>query len=141
MAYDEKLAARIDEAVRGWRGISTKKMFGSIGWMLNGNICVGIWKDSLIVRCGPDEWPQLLRQPHVAEFDITGRSMKGWLMVRPAGIASAATFSGWIQRSRDFVRTLPTKPVAQSPTSRATKATQAVASRAPTRSTRGRGPR
>jgi hypothetical protein len=110
MAYDEKLAARIDLAVRDWPGMSTKQMFGSIGWMLNGNICVGIWKESLIVRCGPSEWPRLLREKHVAEFDITGRSMKGWLLVRPAGIAGARALGEWLQRSRDFVRSLPSKP-------------------------------
>jgi hypothetical protein len=110
MAYDEQLAARIDRAVRTWPGLSTKKMFGSVGWMLNGNICAGIWKDSLIVRCGPDKWPTLLRRPHVAEFDITGRSMKGWLMVRPVGIGDDTTLNEWLHRSRDFVRALPAKP-------------------------------
>lgn len=112
MAYDEKLAARIDAAVRDWRGISVKRMFGSIGWMLNGNICVGIWKQDLIVRCSPDEWPQLLKRPHVAEFDITGRSMKGWVLVRPAGIARPAAFAEWLQRSHAFVQTLPAKTAA-----------------------------
>ena len=109
MAYDEKLAGKIDASVTGWTGLSTKRMFGSIGWMLNGNICVGIWKDSLIVRCGPVEWPKLLQKPHVAKFDITGRSMRGWLMVRPAGLASPSALREWLQRSRDFVRTLPAK--------------------------------
>jgi hypothetical protein len=118
MAYDRQLATRIDAAVRTWRGLSTKKMFGSIGWMLNGNICVGIWKDSLIVRCGPDEWPALLQRSHVAEFDITGRSMKGWLMVRPAGIADDAGLGEWLQRSREFVRTLPAKSDAKKASSR-----------------------
>lgn len=109
MAYDEKLATRIDATVRGWPGMSTRRMFGSIGWLLHGNICVGIWKDSLIVRCGPDEWPKLLAEAQVAEFDITGRSMKGWLLVRPPGIASTGALGKWIQRSHDFVRTLPAK--------------------------------
>jgi hypothetical protein len=121
MAYDEKLATRIDVAVRGWRGFTTKRMFGSIGWMLNGNICVGIWKDSLIVRCGPDEWPRLVRQPNVAEFDITGRGMKGWLMVRPAGMVDNAALGIWLQRSREFVRALPAKAT-PSKTKRAKKA-------------------
>ena len=109
MAYDEKLAARIDGVIRGWPGMSTKKMFGSVGWLLNGNICAGIWKDSLIVRCGRDEWSTLMREPHVAEFDITGRSMKGWLMVRPAGIADDRALVTWLERSRSFVRTLAQK--------------------------------
>jgi hypothetical protein len=126
MAYDEKLAARIDVAVRGWPGIYPKKMFGSIGWMLNGNICVGIWKDSLIVRCGPDKWPQLLRQPQVAEFDITGRSMKGWLLVRPPALATEAALGQWIQRSRDFVHTLPAKSTTGKAESRAGSPTRSA---------------
>ncbi len=131
MAYDEKLAARIDAATGAWPGISTKRMFGSIGWMLNGNICVGIWKESLIVRCGPDEWPKLLQRAHVAEFDITGRSVKGWLMVRPAGIASASALGEWMQRSRDFVRTLPVKSLAKTAKVRGRKAThRSVSNRA-----------
>jgi hypothetical protein len=109
MAYDEKLAARIDAAVRDWRGMSTKRMFGSIGWMLNGNICVGIWQQDLIVRCSPDEWSQLLQRPHVAEFDITGRSMKGWLLVKPPAVTNAAGLSRWVNLAREFVRTLPAK--------------------------------
>lgn len=121
MAYDEKLAARIDTAVHEWPGMSTKRMFGSIGWMLNGNICVGIWKESLIVRCAPQEWPGLLQREHVAEFDITGRSMKGWLLVRPAGITDAPALHEWLRRSRDFVRTLPAKPSAAKAKPRAVK--------------------
>ena len=134
MAYDEKLAARIDGAVRSWSGLSTKKMFGSIGWMLNGNICAGIWKDSLIVRCGPSEWPTLLQRPHVAEFDITGRSMKGWLLVRPAGIADAETLNQWLRRSHDFVRKLPAKPAAGSATTAKAKAAVKESPRQPAKS-------
>lgn len=109
MAYDEKLASRIEAVVRGWPGIKPKKMFGSIGWMLHGNICVGIWKEDLIVRCAPTDWPQLLKEMHVAEFDITGRSMKGWLLVKPPAMASAAGLSRWITLAREFARTLPAK--------------------------------
>ena len=50
MAYDGKLAERIEAVVARWSGLSTKRMFGSVGWMLNGNICAGIWKDRTIPR-------------------------------------------------------------------------------------------
>src|SRR5436190_526341 len=109
MAYDEKLASRIEAIVHGWPGLELKKMFGSIGWMLHGNICVGIWKDDLIVRCSPDDWPRLLREKHVAEFNITGWSMKGWLLVRPPAIADATGLSRWVNLAREFVQTLPAK--------------------------------
>jgi hypothetical protein len=109
VAYDEKLASRIEAIVHGWPGVEPKKMFGSVGWMMNGNICVGIWKEDLIVRCSPDEWPRLLREKHVAEFDITGRSMKGWLLVKPPAMSDATRLSRWVNLAREFVRMLPAK--------------------------------
>src|SRR5262245_7693589 len=53
MAYDEKLAARLDTALRARPGFEPRNMFGSVGWFLRGNMCVGTWKDSLVVRCSP----------------------------------------------------------------------------------------
>lgn len=119
MAYDEKLAKRVEAVVHDWPGMTPKKMFGGVGWLLGGNMCIGLWKDSLIVRCSPDEWPRLLREPHVGEFDVTGRSMRGWLMVRPAALTTPAALSIWIGRARDFVRTLPSKTPAAKSGSRA----------------------
>ena len=60
-------------------------MFGGVGFLLNGNMLVGVWKDSLIARLGPDEGDEALLEPHVKEFDITGRPMKGWVLVEPEG--------------------------------------------------------
>ena len=61
-------------------------MFGGVGFLLNGNMLVGVWKDSLIVRLGPDQGEEALLEPHVKEFDITGRPMKGWVLVEPEGV-------------------------------------------------------
>lgn len=110
MAYDEKLAARLDAALRDRPGFEPRNMFGSVGWSLRGNMCVGTWKDSLVVRCTPAEWPERLKEPHVAEFDITGRSMKGWLLVRPAAMTTDAGLARWLGVADEFVRTLPAKP-------------------------------
>ena len=63
------------------RNIEEKKMFGGVGFLLHGNMLVGVWKDSLIVRLGPDSYDDALLEPHVREFDITGRPMKGWVLV------------------------------------------------------------
>jgi hypothetical protein len=109
MAYDAKLAERIERATHGWPGCTSKKMFGGVGWLLNGNMCVGIWHDSLIVRCAPADTAELLAKKHVRVFDITGRPMKGWLLVAPAGIATSATLAGWLARAREFAGTLPAK--------------------------------
>jgi TfoX/Sxy family transcriptional regulator of competence genes len=109
MAYSESLALRIRQAIAPQRGITEKKMFGGVGFLLHGNMLVGIWKNSLIVRLGPDEAEQALQQPHVVEFDITGRPMRGWVMVEPDGIDSDEQLSGWIDRSISFVSKLPKK--------------------------------
>ena len=84
-------------------------MFGGIGFLLNGNILVGVWKDSLIVRLGPDEGDEALKEADVKEFDITGRAMKGWVLVAPAGVEDDDQVSGWIQRAVKFVGKLPVK--------------------------------
>jgi TfoX/Sxy family transcriptional regulator of competence genes len=109
MAYSESLALRIRQALAGRRGITEKKMFGGVGFLLHGNMCVGIWRSSLIVRLGPEEGAAALQEPNVAEFDITGRPMKGWIMVEPDGIETDEQLAGWVRRSIEFVSTLPKK--------------------------------
>ena len=109
MAFDESLAARIRDSLARRKGVQEKKMFGGVGFLLNGNMLVGVWKDSLIVRLGPDEGEVALREPHVKEFDITGRPMKGWVLVEAEGVEGDDQLSGWIQRAVKFVGALPAK--------------------------------
>jgi hypothetical protein len=68
---------------------------------------VGVWKDSLIARVGPGGYEDALREPHVREFDITGRPMKGWVLVGPAGVQEDEQLADWIGRATRFVRALP----------------------------------
>jgi TfoX/Sxy family transcriptional regulator of competence genes len=109
MAYSESLAARIRQALKGRRGFTEKKMFGGIGFLLHGNMCVGIWQTSLIVRLGPELAAAVLKEPNVVEFDITGRSMKGWAMVEAEGVETDEQLAHWIGRAVEFVQTLPRK--------------------------------
>src|SRR5437879_31293 len=109
MAFDESLAARIRDALARQKGVEEKKMFGGVGFLLGGNLLVGAWKDSLIARLGPDEGEGALREPHVTEFDITGRPMKGWVLVGPEGVEEDDQLTGWVERATKFVRTLPKK--------------------------------
>lgn len=109
MASDARLTARVTAATKDWRGFAPKKMFGGMAWLLNGNMCTGIWQDSLVVRCGPAGWPAHLKKKHVREMDITGRSMKGWLLVDAPAIATPARLKAWLGVARDFVATLPKK--------------------------------
>ncbi len=109
MAFDENLAARIRKNLVRKKGIEEKKMFGGIGFMLNGNMLVGVWKDSLIVRLGDEQAEEALLEPHVKPFDITGKPMKRWAMVAPEGIEGDDQLKGWIQRAVKFVGKLPGK--------------------------------
>jgi TfoX/Sxy family transcriptional regulator of competence genes len=109
MAYDESLAARVRKTLPRTKNIIEKKMFGGVGFLLNGNMCVGAWKEYLILRVGPDNYDEALAQPNVKEFDITGRAMKGWVMVAPEGMQSDGEMIDWIRMSIDFVRRLPPK--------------------------------
>ena len=109
MAFDESLAARIRDALARKKGVVEKKMFGGVGFLLHGNMLVGVWKDSLIVRLGPEEGEEALNEPHVKEFDITGRAMKGWVLVAPEGIECDDELSGWMQRAIKFIAKLPAK--------------------------------
>ena len=84
-------------------------MFGGVGFLRNGNMLIGVWKDSLIVRLGPEQGEEALREPHVKEFDITGRPMKGWVMVEPQGVEDDGQVKAWIQRAVKFVGQLPGK--------------------------------
>ena len=109
MAFDEALAERIRQRLARRKNVEEKKMFGGVGFLLNGNLLVGVWKDSLCVRLGPEDGEEALKEPHVREFDITGRAMKGWVLVDPEGIEGDDDLSGWIQRAMKFVGKLPGK--------------------------------
>ena len=109
MAYSKSLVERIRHLVSRRHGITEKKMFGGVCFLLNGNLLVGVWKDSLIARIGKDTYEATLQEEHVREFDITGRPMKGWVMVEPDGIDSDHQLSQWIDQALGFVRSLPGK--------------------------------
>jgi hypothetical protein len=109
MAFSESLAARIRDALVRKKNVEEKKMFGGVGFLLNGNLLVGVWKYSLIARIGPDAYDEALQEPHVREFDITGKPMKGWVLIEPDGIDDDHQLAGWIERAMEFVTTLPKK--------------------------------
>jgi len=109
MAFDESLADRIRTGRGRNRGIEEKEMFGGLAFLLNGNMLVGVWKNSMIVRVGPDGYEDALLEADVKEFDSTGRPMKGWVMVEPEGVKDGAQVKTWIQRAVKFVGKLPAK--------------------------------
>ena len=106
---DEELVDRIRPFMKRRRGYSEQKMFGGVCFMINGNMCVGPWKGSLIVRLDKADHEETQSEPHVSPMDITGKVMKGWAKVAPEGIADDKNLKAWVERCVRFVRTLPAK--------------------------------
>ncbi|MCP4625861.1 MAG: TfoX/Sxy family protein [bacterium] len=109
MAYDEVLDGRIKKIVSRWKGTADKKMFGGVCHLLNGNMFCGVHKDLLILRLGGDKSKDALALPHVRPFDITGKPMKGWVMVACDGCKSDQALKAWLDQAKAFVGTLPKK--------------------------------
>jgi TfoX/Sxy family transcriptional regulator of competence genes len=108
MAFSETLAERIRQRLARRNNVEEKKMFGGVGFLLNGNLLVGVRKDSLLVRLGPDESNEALNEPHVSEFKIRGRgTMRGWIVVGLEGVQGDDQLNDWIQRAMKFVSKLP----------------------------------
>jgi TfoX/Sxy family transcriptional regulator of competence genes len=109
MPYDELLAARLRAALGPLPGLVEKKMFGGVCLLVNGNMACGVYKDDLIVRIGTERYQEALARPHTKFFDITGRAMKGWVMVEPEGCATEADLKAWAGQGLAFARSLPPK--------------------------------
>jgi len=109
MPFNEALAERIRDAFARKKGVGEKTLFGCACFLLGGNVLVGVWKDSLIARVGPDEGEAALREPHLRAFDITGRPMRSWVTVAPEGVEDDDQLKAWIEQASKFVRTLPKK--------------------------------
>ena len=108
MAYDEALAERITAVFFDEPEMTSKKMFGGIAFMVDGHMTVGIVGDDLMVRLSPDAAEQALKRKHVRPMDFSGRPMKGYVYVAPAGVRGQA-LDTWVRQARDFVATLPRK--------------------------------
>lgn len=84
-------------------------MFGCVCFLLRGNALAGVWKDRLIARVGPVEGASASREPHVRAFDITGKPMRAWVAVEPAGVEREDQLACWIEKALRFVTPLPRK--------------------------------
>ena len=105
MAYDRELDARVSEIVGPWE-TERKRMFGGTGYLLKGNMLTGVYRDSLILRMGEDGASALLVDPRARVFDITGRPMRGWVMVESEGIGDDELVL-WLSDAKAFVESLP----------------------------------
>lgn len=107
MAFDDRLAARIRSQLGKKKGLTEKKMFGGIGFLLNGNIACAVRKDEMLVRVVPDETDEALTKKHTRLFG--NRPMKGWILVAPEGLRTEKALAKWIETGVDYAASLPPK--------------------------------
>jgi TfoX/Sxy family transcriptional regulator of competence genes len=106
MAYDEQLAARVRKILRRREGLTEKRMFGGLSFLLHGKMCCGILQNDLVVRIQPEDYESALEQPSVRPMDFTGRPLKGFIYVGPEGYQTEKELSRWIERGIAFASSL-----------------------------------
>ncbi|UCG77719.1 MAG: TfoX/Sxy family protein [Nitrospirota bacterium] len=109
MSYNEKIDERVSRIVEEWNKTEKRNMFGGICYLLKGNMLGGVYKDFLFLRLGEKGAEEALRADHVKPFDVTGRPMKGWVMVEPEGFAEDEVLNEWLLEAKGFVETLPSQ--------------------------------
>jgi TfoX/Sxy family transcriptional regulator of competence genes len=109
VAYDEGLATRLLDVLGDEAGLAEKKMFGGLAILLDGNMAVGVYGDDLLVRTDPGQQDMLLSEPGTRPFDMTGRPMKGWIVVDASMCAEDDDLRRWVSRGVAHARSLPPK--------------------------------
>jgi TfoX/Sxy family transcriptional regulator of competence genes len=110
VAYDTELAERIRELLAPERGVDEKRMFGGLGFLLNGHMAVAAsGQGGLLVRVPPEETDKLLDRAHVGPMVMAGREARGWLRVDSDGLKTQRQLQGWVARAVKYVRSLPPK--------------------------------
>ncbi len=109
MAYDKDLAKKVWDLLDNQPGIEEKRMFGGVGYLLNGNMACGVHGSGLIVRMAPEDSERALLQPGVRVFDLSGRPMKGWITVDAASVEDDTSLQEWVERGLEYARGLPAK--------------------------------
>ncbi len=108
MAYNENLADRIRAKITAQTGLKEKKMFGGLSFLINGNMSVGVHGDEMIVRLAPDQTDSALSKPHTRLFNLTGRPIQGWILVK-ADALNQEELANWINIGVNFAASLPPK--------------------------------
>lgn len=109
MAFSEELALRVRECLGEQAGITERKMFGGLCFMVGGNMLGGVMGDEVIVRVGADGYEDALELPHAREMDFTGRPMRGFVVVSSDGVTSEEGLNERVQRGLKFALSLPLK--------------------------------
>jgi TfoX/Sxy family transcriptional regulator of competence genes len=98
MAYDERLAQRVREELSGVKGVSERRMFGGLAFLVDGKMCVGVLNDELVVRVGRDRYERALSRTGARPMDFTGRAMTGMVYVSPNGVTRGAGLKAWVEQ-------------------------------------------
>lgn len=106
MAFDEGLAERLRELLADRDDVREKRMFGGLAYLVGGNLCCGILKDRLMARVGASQYEAALQRPHAREMDFTGRPMRGFVLVEPAGFEDDDDLRQWLSLCLGFVESL-----------------------------------
>ena len=109
MGYNQDLKDKIDRLIDRIGEIAKKKMFGGIGYLVNSNMCFGIHKESLVLRTSPEKAEELMRSQYVTAFEITGKPMKGWVLVSPDVLETDDQLLDMLRLGVSFAQTLPQK--------------------------------
>jgi len=109
VTYDDGVAQRVREALDGLPDVVEKKMFGGLAFMLRGNMCCGVVRDQLMLRVGMEGYEAALARAHARQMDFTGKPLRGFVYVAAAGFDSDKDLQDWVDRSVQFVMSLPAK--------------------------------
>jgi hypothetical protein len=110
MAYDKNLAKRVKKLLSGRENVTERQMFGGLAWMINGNMASGVIGDDLMVRLEKGRSSDAaLAEPHTRLFEMGGRSMEGFIVVAPDGVASDEQLARWVGSGADYASSLPPK--------------------------------
>ena len=110
MAYDEDLANRLRELLADEGGVTEKKMFGGLAFLIAGNMSVAAsGQGGLMVRVAPEDTDALVAKPHARPFEMRGREMQGWLRVDAEGLRTKRQLEPWVRRGVAYARSLPPK--------------------------------
>lgn len=110
MAYDEDLANRIRELILTEEGVTEKRMFGGLAFLIGGNMSVSVsGQGGLLLRVDPAETEALLKKPYASPCEMRGRTLEGWLRVDPEGVETRGQLERWVARGVAYARSLPAK--------------------------------
>jgi TfoX/Sxy family transcriptional regulator of competence genes len=110
MAYDKLLADRIRTVVSDQDGVTEKRMFGGLAFLIGGHMAVAASRaGGLMVRVDPQRTEELLGEPHAEPFEMRGRAVDGWLRVNSDGVDSDVELQRWVDHGVGYARSLPPK--------------------------------